>query len=334
MRLGNSISILAGLLLATGCGDSANEMQVYVVESGAVTTGPVATGVGLGLEIVLRVGTTVGSTEQPEDLEIVPVEGGVLVEELGGVNFTSGSGLAPGGDQGTLVRLTPQSTGTKTIRLFADNAVEDPTLTLDARNVDVTEFTATVQGFNDSAATTDEMNVFVSNRIFITALQRSGGQRVYGREALEVESPPGSGTSMLSFSDPFITQTLDVGDAPHDAVVRSPASGDTLTVHALDTSSIWLLGLMVGGEDYDGSAPFALAVGERVLVQVVATDRYGDPIPGNPPAAATWEIRGTSVTEDSSSGRGTWFSGAAAGQSTILFQWGDAQAALTIDVRS
>ena len=334
MRLSNSILTLASSLLATGCGTSASEMQVYVVESGAVTTGPVAAGVGLGLEVVLRVGTTLGSTEQPEDLEVVAVEGDVLVEELGGVNFTSGGSLAAGGDQGTLVRLTPQSTGTKTIRLFADNAVEDPTLTLDARTVDATEFNATVQGFNDSAATTDEMNVFVGNRIFVTATERSGGQRVYGREAFEVDAPQGSGTSMLSFSDPFITQTLDVGDVPHDAVVRSPASGDTLTVHALDTSSIWLLGLTVGGEDYDGSAPWTLAVGEQVLLQRLAADRFGDSIPGNPPAAPSWQIRGTSVTEGSASPRGTWLRGEAAGQSTILFQWGDAQAALTIDVRN
>ena len=175
-------------------------------------------------------------------------------------------------------------------------------------------------------------NVFVGNRIFLSAVERSGGDRVFGHESFEVDAPDGSGTSMLSFSDAFLDQTLDVGDLPHDATVRSPASGDTLTVHALDTSSIWLLSLVVGGEDYDGSEPLSLAVGEQLLVQLVAKDRSMVPIPGNPPAPPSWQIHGTSVAEGSANSRGTWFRGEAAGQSTVLFEWGDAQAAVTIDV--
>jgi len=122
------------------------------------------------------------------------------------------------------------------------------------------------------------------------------------------------------------------GELPHDAIVRSPSSGSTLTVHALDNSSIWVLGIRVGGTDYDGSQPLSVSVGESVLVELTASDRSGAHIPGNPPAPPTWQVRGSSVVEASSSTRGAWFRGESGGESTILFQWGDAQAALTIDV--
>lgn len=328
--------MLASAVAGSGCGDDGgSEMQVYVVESGSVTTGPVLTGAGLGLDVVLRVGSTFGSYEEPADLEVVPVDGGVLVEELGGVAFSFDGSVDPGGTEGTLVRLTPEAPGTKTIRFFSDNAVEDPTLTLDVRAVDATEFDATVQGdTSDRGDTGTEMNVFVSNRIFLQAIERSGGQRVLGREHFEVDAPDGSGTEMLVYDEPFFSQTLDVGDAPHDAVVRSPASGDTLTVHALDASSIWLLGFLVDGEPFDGAAPLPLTVGSIVRVELTATDRGGDLIPGSAPAAPTWEIHGSSVVDGGPTALANagQFQADSVGESTILFQWGAAQAALTIDV--
>lgn len=335
-RMLGSALWLVLVLAGAGCGDdAADEMQIYVVESGAVTSGPVATGAGLGLEVVLRVGMTLGGTEQPEDLEVVPLEGGVLVEELGGVVFSYDGSIDPGGSEGTLVRLTPETPGTKTIRFFSDNAVEDPTLTIDARAVDETRWNATVQGDTTSAPSTDaEMNVFVGNRVFLQAAFRSEGDLVFGRERFEVDAPQGSGTSILVYDDPFITQTLDVGDAPHDAVVRSPSSGDTLTVHALDTTGIWLLGLLVDGDPFDGTAPLSMSVGDLVRVELTAASRSGDPIPGNAPAAPTWEIHGASVVEGSPTARANsvQLEAQSAGESTILFQWGDAQAALTIAV--
>lgn len=314
---------LFGILVAVGCEEAPSEMDVVVVETGTVTDGPVTVGSGLSFDLSLRVGSAPGPFEAPKDLEVVPEGASALLVEIVGPDSTG---------QATIVRLTPQAPGAGSVRFFADNAVEDPTFRYDAVEIDEAEITATVQGENESETAGPEMTVFVASRVFFEALYRSGGQRVLGRELLEVDAPADAGTEFLDLSDASLPQLLDVDETPHDAVVRSPASGDIFTVHAVDVTAVWLTELLVNGEAFAATAPYEMNVGDEVRVDLVPSSRPGARIWGLPPTPAEWDIRGDSVSETGRDGDGVYLEAVSAGDTNIVFTYGAAQAAMEIAV--
>lgn len=321
--------VLAGLVttlaLATGCDDGPSEMDVLVVETGTVTEGPVSVGRGLWFELDLRVATSSGSFEAPTDLEVVPENASDLLVEIVGADTT------PSG-QATRVRLTPLVDGPGSVRFFADNAVEDPTFRYDAVAVDDADLTASIQGEPDSETTGTEMTAFVDSRIFFSALYRSGGQRVLGHEDLEVESSGSASSAFLDLGSSNLPAMLDLDESPHDATVRSPASGATFVVHAVDVTAIWLTELAVDGAPFTAEAPFELGVGDAMRVDLIPSDRGGARIWGMSPTPAEWELRGSSIRETGRDADGAYFEGASPGETTVLFTYGAAQAAMVVAV--
>lgn len=320
--LGRGMWAAVATLALGGCGDGSSEMDVVVVDNGTISEGPITVGEGLAFELDLRVDDGFDSFEAPTDLEVVPENSGdLLVEVVGTVPATTG--------EATRVRLTPLVPGPGSVRFFADNAVEDPTFHYDALTVDDAEITATVQGHPESETTGAEMTVFAGSRVLFSAVYRAGGQRVIGRERFEVESTTDS--SFLDSGDDA-QQMLDVAGIPHDAVVSSPSSGTVMTIHAVDATGIWLTELEVNGAAFTSEEPFALAVGEQVRVDLVPSSRQGARIWGVAATQAEWELRGTSIAETSRDADGGYFEGMAAGETTILFTYGEAQAALVVGV--
>lgn len=311
------------VLLLAGCGESSSEMEVVVVETGVVTDGPISVGNNLSFDLSLRVGDAPGPFEAPADLEVVPEDASALRWERVDAGST---------DQETLLRLTPLSAGSGSVRFFADNAVEDPTFRYEAVEVDTAEITCTVQGAPDSETTADEMTVFVGSRVFVEAAYEAGGARILGREVLEVDAPDDASTEFLDLADSSLPQLLDIDTTPHDATVTSPATGDTVTFHALDATGIWLTELVVNGEPFDAEAPFEMTVGEEARIDLVANSRPGARIWGVSPTPAEWELHGDSVSETGRDVDGLIVTAGRAGTTTIVFTYGAAQAAIEIAV--
>lgn len=311
-----------GILLVAGCEEAPSEMDVVVAETGVVTDGPVTVGNGLSFDLELRVGSAPGPFEAPTDLEVVPDDASALRVEIVGPTSSG---------QGTTVRLTPLAARSGSVRFFADNAVEDPTFRYDAVEIDEAQITANVQGEPDSETTGDEMTAFVGSRIFFEAEYRSGGVSVLGRELLEVDAEA-SGTSFLDLSDASLPQLLDLGETAHDAVVRSPASGDIFTVHAVDVTAVWLTELLVNGAPFASEAPYEMTVGDEVRVDLVPSSRPGARIWGLSPTPPEWDIRGSSVVETGRDGNGVYLEAAMAGDTNVIFTYGAAQAAMELSV--